>query len=218
MPVRLLPNAADGPLRTRRRRSKRSDCSWRETARLRVTHDLQQPSNHRACDRVGERGDAIVPAALVVGTRAALLDLDDSRPRPALCHAHDEPLARLRPVADAVLLRPLPSPARPHSLGCAKGRRTAVAGVHERALTSQLPRRRRHGDQDARLGRVNRERGQPGRLRRAGSHRRHRGHRQRSNRLAPSCRQSSRGSRATILEQLTQSIPLHGTFPVTLPW
>jgi len=146
VPVRLLPNAADGPLRTRRRRSKRSDCSWRETARLRVTHELQEPSNHRACDRVGERGDAIVPAALVVGTRAALLDLDDSRPRPALCHAHDEPLARLRPVADAVLLRPLPSPARPHSLGCAKGRRTAVAGVHERALTSQLPRRRRHGD------------------------------------------------------------------------
>src|SRR5215213_1515888 len=108
----VRPNTADGPLRTRRRRSKRSDCSWRETARLRVTHELQEPSNHRACDRVGERGDAIVPAALVVGTRAALLDLDDSTPQPALCHAHDEPLAWLRPVADAVLRRPLPFPGR----------------------------------------------------------------------------------------------------------
>ncbi len=88
----------------------RSHGAWGEPARLRVTHELQEPSNHRACDRVGERGDAIVPAALVVGTRAALLDLDDSTPRPALCHAHDGLLARLRPVADAVLRRPLPFP------------------------------------------------------------------------------------------------------------
>ena len=65
-----------------------SDCSWRETARVRVTRELEEPSNLRACDRVAERRDTIVSTTLVVGAGATLLDLDD---HPLLDHA-DRPI------------------------------------------------------------------------------------------------------------------------------